>query len=988
MGPLRPQGPSDPADPNNVTAGLTERETTNGSYHDSLPARILVIDDSPSDQRLIREVLIESGILGENVMSAGSLTEARKALSERTPDCILLDLSLPDAFGLEAVTIMAAAAPEIPVVVVTGRQDDLLVYAAMAEGADEYLTKSDMDVSKLQDVLLRASQRRRGGKSKLRKATTASLVLDSIDAPTVAVDGSGRIVAINRAWEQTAVEADTDISAVGVGVNYLTVCDQAVGPFSEGAAELAAGLRSVLHGEAARFVADYPFRRGERDGWFSVRVTPVGELGGGAVLTHLDITHLKTAELQLRLQEAQLHSIFDESAPIFALADRDGVIQHVSETTTALLGVRLSEEIGTQAFSHVEPSDVPRAQAAFRRVLNSPGQNERLEMRIRDGQGRWRVVDLAITNLLEDPKVQAVAITGCDVTEGRFNQIARRLENRLLQSLPAAVVVTDERDVIVYWNDRATTMYGHQAHEVLGRPITEFSIVPRRHEMVRTTVPDLADEWEGDFEAVRADGTLLPVHITIDRVNESEIGFHGLVAASVDVSERRRLEDDLAFQAMHDPVTELPNRRMFVRHLEDSLARSNAGGKRTGVIFIDLDDFKLINDRIGHVGGDHVLRMVGSLVAGTLRRGDIVARIGGDEFVVCCDDVDGPETAQIVADRIISALSVPFEVENDTAATSASIGIALSGPESTAEGLLRHADIAMYAAKQNGKARLEVFDDALHVQTRVRNELAMELDRAIELGEIKALFQPVVSLTDSTLVGFEALARWPHPGRGMIPPDEFIPIAEECGLIGHLGRTILEYSCQALRSWLDDVPDRPVNVAVNVSAQQLSDPKFPDLVRSILLNAGVPASQLCLEVTESTLVEADVAATALRKLKDTGVDISIDDFGTGYSSLNRIRQFPLDYLKIDRSFVAGMSGNKKDDVIIGCVLALASGLEVHTIAEGVEDLSQLTWLGDAGCEMAQGWLWSPAVPWEKATELVRSRGPVPFAPSVTGQTPQ
>ncbi len=950
----------------------------------AVPARLLVVEDSPSDRRLIKEMLVDAGAAPGGVTCVGSLAEARRTLTELQPDCILIDLALPDAMGLEGVAVMSSAAPDVPMIVVSGQPADSLVYAAMAEGADEYLCKADLDPSHLKDVLIRAAQRRRGNQGSQRQSATAALVLDSIEAPTVALDGSGRIIAVNNAWSMAAVTRGVDLTAAGVGVNYLTVCEQAEGPYSEGALDVAAGIRKVLHGETDRFAADYPCFEEDGERWFSVRVTPTGELGGGAVITHLDITDLKRAELQLRQQEARLHSVFDETAPIFFLLGADGVIQHVSEATGQLMGVHQHDAVGAKAFDRIEPRDRERAVAALERILEVPGGTERLQIRAVDTNGRWHELDIAIANLLDDPKVGAIAVTGSDVTEGHFNQITRRLENQLLQLLPTAITVTDDRGVVIYWNDRAATLFGYTQTQAVGRPIADLKIAPKDavEAMSMNSQVRSSGRWEGDYETVRADGSSVPIHMTLERVEVEDIGFHGMVGASVDISERRLLEENLAFQALHDSLTGLPNRRLFIDHLDKSLSRASRSGKRTAVLFIDLDDFKAVNDRIGHVAGDNVLRRVGELIGGVLRAGDLAARLGGDEFVVCCDDLDdleGPEGAFVVADRISKVLAEPFLVGDEVTVASASIGVALSGLHSSAEGLMRNADIAMYAAKQAGKARVELFDDALHAQVRRRHDLALQLEEALDMGQIQTLFQPEVDLTTGELVGFEALARWPHPERGMVPPDEFIPIAEESGLIGRLGRDVLQDACQALRIWLDTVPDRPMKVAVNVSTRQLSDPSFPEMVRRVIAEAAVPPESICLEVTESALIDADVAAAALWELKSAGVEIAIDDFGTGYSSLSRLHKFPLDYLKIDRSFVDGMMNRSEDAIIVSSVLGLAHGLGIHTIAEGIEDQAQWDELAAAGCHFGQGWLWSPAVSLEQASELVARTGSLPKA---------
>ena len=796
-------------------------------------------------------------------------------------------------------------------------------------------------------------------------------MLDSIEAPAVALDDSGRIVAVNAAWTAVAAHGDAGAPSTGVGVSYLTVCDQAEGAFAESAAEAAAGIRSVLDGCADRFALDYPCPSHGVERWFTLRVTPMGELRRGAVVTHLDITDLRRAEQRLHRDEAHLHRPYDETSPIFALVEPDGTIRELSELTTSLLGLRPGEDIGAGAFDRIDPSDREAAMAVFARVLTVPGATERVVLSAIDGSGRARTLDLTVVNLLDDPTVGAVAVSGCDVTEGRLHQIARRLESRLLQTLPAAVVVTDDRGVVVYWNDRAEDLYGYSAAEAIGRPGLDLNVGPSEREQVKAMVATvLADSrWEGAYDARHRDGSRVPIQVTLERVDDDEIDFHGIVGASIDVSDRRVLEDDLAFQALHDPLTGLPNRRLFVDHLERALDEGERTGLRTAVLFIDLDDFKLVNDRVGHSAGDEVLRVVGELVSGALCSGDLVARLGGDEFVVCCGDIADPAEVDALTDRILDVLATPFRVGGDSFAVSASIGVALSGPSTGAEGLLRNADAAMYAAKESGKARGELFDDALRDKVRARRQLAVELEAALATGQIQTHFQPQFALDTGALVGFEALARWSHPERGMVPPDEFIPVAEESGLIAQLGRIVLTESCRALASWRAAVPDVPLTVAVNVSAHQLSDPDFLDTVLTELVEVGVPPALLCLEVTESSLADADTAVRALSRLKAIGVELAIDDFGTGYSSLSRLRLFPVDYLKIDRGFVAGMTQRPDDAVIVAAVLGLARTLGVRTVAEGIDDPRQLAELAGLGCDIGQGFFWSRAVPADDALRL-------------------
>jgi len=796
----------------------------------------------------------------------------------------------------------------------------------------------------------------------------APSAVEATEAPTVAIDGSGQIVEANRAWHVAALRGGV-ARGNGVGANYLAICDMAAGPDAEGAREAARGIRAVLGGDRGCFSMDYPCSSGGDDRWFSLRVT--ARTGGGAVVSHLDVSALKAVELRLQREETELPQQLDRSTPIFALLDATGSVRHVSEASCRLLGLDADELVGASALDRLDPEELARAQAAFARVLNVPAAKERIEVTAVDGDGRRRHLDLVVANLLDEPAVGAIAVTGSDVTGSRRAQITRLLESRLLSRLPASVIVTDERGVVVYWNDRAASIFGFTSDHALGRPIAELNIGPVGVEDARRIMETAAasGHWEGAYDARRADGSIVPLHVTLERIDDDEIDFHGLVGASLDISERRKLEDDIAFQALHDPLTGLPNRLMLVEQLDGAVARDGRRCGLTAVVFLDVDDFSSINDSVGHVAGDEVLRTVAELLCGVVREGDMVARLGGDEFVVCCEDVRDVAEAYAVADRMLQVLRAPFRLGGETLTVSASVGLAVSSA-TRGEALLRNADAAMYAAKVAGGSRVGLFDDALHARARRRHEIALELEQAVESGALVTYFQPEVDLATDALVGFEALVRWQHPERGLIPPDEFITIAEECGLIGKIGALVLADACTALARWLERAPEHPLAVSVNVSAHQLADPGLAALVRTAIEDAGVPAARICLEVTESGLMDAPAVAEVLRALRSTGVTIAIDDFGTGYSSLSRLKSFPVDFLKIDRSFVAGLGTDAEDDVIVSAVVNLGRSLGLRLIAEGIETEEQLRLLTELGCDFGQGYLWSRPLPFDDATAYV------------------
>jgi diguanylate cyclase (GGDEF)-like protein len=438
-------------------------------------------------------------------------------------------------------------------------------------------------------------------------------------------------------------------------------------------------------------------------------------------------------------------------------------------------------------------------------------------------------------------------------------------------------------------------------------------------------------------------------------------------------------------QAFHDALTELPNRALFLDRLEQALVRQGRRSALTAVLFLDLDRFKWINDSLGHAAGDQLLVQVAERLGNATRPGDSVARFGGDEFVVLCDDLDGEWEALTIAKRLESALSNHFCVEGRDITVSASVGIATtaSATGATADSLLRDADAAMYRAKERGRNRIESFQGGMRARAVERLEVESDLRRALERGELRVHYQPVVRLAGAAMVGVEALVRWQHPERGLVPPGEFIPVAEETGLIQPLGAFVLRESCRQVATWNRANPERvPLSVAVNLSARQMSASDLTRLVLTALNESGLEPGLLCLEITESVLME-DVTASrnVLMSLKELGVRLGIDDFGTGYSSLLYLRRFPVDILKVDRSFVSGLGQNSEDGAIVAGVLGLAHALGVGAIAEGVEEPEQADKLAALGCELAQGFLWSkPLAAEELETTFERLWPRLPIAP--------
>jgi diguanylate cyclase (GGDEF)-like protein len=415
-------------------------------------------------------------------------------------------------------------------------------------------------------------------------------------------------------------------------------------------------------------------------------------------------------------------------------------------------------------------------------------------------------------------------------------------------------------------------------------------------------------------------------------------------------------------QLLRDPLTGLPSRVLFLNRLSAALERlQRRPGRYVAVLFLDLDRFKVINDSLGHPAGDELIAAVSERLRHSLRRDETIARFGGDEFAILCEDLTDEQDAIAVGERVLKSFGLPFQLPHGEAVSAASLGIALAAaPEQDPEDLIRDADAAMYRAKQAGGGRLMLFDEVTRQRALDRLHTESALRRAIEREEFRVFFQPEVSIESGEIVGLEALVRWEHPERGLLAPAEFIALAEETGLIVPIGSWVLHDACRLARRWqVERGADEPLAVRVNVSARQLADDKLPGIVADVLAETGMDPAMLCLEVTESVLIEDPESSTeTLAALKRLGVQIAVDDFGTGYSSLEHLRRFPIDCVKIDRSFVRGLPDSSDDMAIVGAVIELGHALRLSVAAEGVETAEQLGKLQSAGCDTAQGFLFS------------------------------
>ncbi|MEA2424703.1 MAG: hypothetical protein QOH13_1113, partial [Thermoleophilaceae bacterium] len=448
--------------------------------------------------------------------------------------------------------------------------------------------------------------------------------------------------------------------------------------------------------------------------------------------------------------------------------------------------------------------------------------------------------------------------------------------------------------------------------------------------------------------------------------------------ASLALTDARNFEDAV-HQAFHDSLTGLPNRALFLDRLEHALARSRRSGSPIAVLFMDLDAFKNVNDSLGHAAGDELLVLVAGRLRRWLRPSDTAARFGGDEFAVLLEDLDGPSAAPRVADRILESLREPFAIQGQEVRVGGSVGIATSSTPGS-DDLLRNADLAMYRAKGLGKGRHQMFEPGMHVAVLERLELEVDLQRALERGEMMLHYQPIVDLISGHVFGLEALVRWRHPTRGVIQPNDFIPLAEETGQIHRLGQWVLERAARDAVGWNRGVrAEDPVLVGVNLSARQLQEPALVGQITSVLNDTGLAPEHLIFEITETVLMH-DLEGTVVRlnELKRLGVRLSVDDFGTGYSSLQYLRRFPLDSLKIAKSFVDGVGGPSQDSAVARAIIELGTSFQLRVVAEGIERPEQRACLIDLGCGYGQGFLFARPAPADQVERLLASGPLVPL----------
>jgi diguanylate cyclase (GGDEF)-like protein/PAS domain S-box-containing protein len=674
-------------------------------------------------------------------------------------------------------------------------------------------------------------------------------------------------------------------------------------------------------------------------------------------------------------------SLIQNSRDIITILESDGIIRYESPSVERIVGFTPEELIGQSVFAYIHPDDLGVVQVAFQAVLESTSNTpESTELRFLRKDGSWCYLEVYGTNQLFNPAITGIVINSRDINEQKhFQEALAQSESKfrsLIQNSLDIITILSQDGCILYESPSVEKILGHNPEYLVGKAVFDF-IHPDDIPAAKTAFqkilssPTQSVTIELRFQHQDQSWTYLEL-VGTNLLDDPSVA--GILINSRDITERKQAEQEFRFLACYDPLTHLANRTLFSEWLEKAFLRMKRDKNSTyAVLFLDLDRFKLINDSFGHADGDRLLIQLAERLKCCLREIDSIARLGGDEFGILLENITDVSQVIHIAKRIQNLFQVAFTLTEREVFSSVSVGIALSKAEyEQPEDILRDADIALYRAKECGKARFEIFDVEMH--SRAVNLLRLENDlrQGLRREEFQLFFQPILSLETGLLKGMEALLRWQHPQAGQISPNIFIPVAEETGLIHSLGWWIFQQACQQMIAWDQLFPGKtPLTMSVNVSAPQFRESGLIERIDQLLMDSGLTASRLCLEITESVLIDnAEAATLTFSQLRAMGIQLYMDDFGTGYSSLNYLHRFPLNALKIDRSFVSQMNPCNKNFEVVKTIITLAKNLGIDVIAEGIETEEQLHQLKALNCDFGQGFFFSRPIAAKDAEQFI------------------
>ncbi len=930
--------------------------------------RVLLVDDDEDDYILTKYLFDDFKDNRYQLDWTSSYDQALCAMEAGDYNIYLVDYHLGAKNGLDLLRQAISDGCKAPIVLLTGQDDIEVDMKAMQAGAAEYLVKGQFEAELLERVIRYNLQHAKTfEKMEVSERKFRSVIQSASDA-IFQVDIDGNIILWNKAATRIYGYEEDEIlgksSVLLMGEKYATRA-------------LEIGVDQVIH----KYIQDlkgktiYGIGRRKDGSEFPVEMSgSVWNEKGGFFYTAIvrDITESEKARHYLKESEEKYRDLFENANDIIYLHDLKGNFISINQAGTKVFGYT-PEEAKSLNISEVvvaEQLDFVRSQI-MAKMNGKESSNYELQGITKDGKKLSFEVNSRI--IFEGQKPVAVQGIARDITDRKLAEEERDRLYNFSNDLLATISFSGQ---LLHFNPAWEKILGYSNQELLEMPILEMT-----HE------EDKPDNliWAGklkngesvSFESrmVCKDGSHRWILWNSTPVVTNEISY----AVGRDITDRKRTEEVLQFNANYDLLTGLPNRTQFMNYLQNAITEFQADpAKAFAVLFLDLDRFKVINDGLGHLIGDKLLVAIAQRMSSCLRAGDIVARLGGDEFTILVHNSVEVDDASIVSKRILEALSRPFRLENYEVFSSASIGIVLADETlRKPEDFLRDADTAMYRAKAAGKACYEFFDREMHANSLNLLQIENDLRHVVERNELRVYFQPIFDLKTTEIVELEALIRWEHPEKGLIPPSDFIPLAEETGLIVSIGKWVLEESCRQLASWHEKgLSQNQLSVSVNLSAKQLMHSNITEQIKGIIEKTGINPSCLKLEITESAVMEnAELALEILTDIWNLGVKLSSDDFGTGYSSLSYLHRFPFDQLKIDRSFVNKMDDELKSEGIVKSIILLAKNLNMEVVAEGIETEKQFRQLHDLGCKLGQGYFFSKPVKADDVEELLANGVP-------------
>ncbi len=947
---------------------------------------VLIVDDVSENLHSLKNVLRDDYAV---IAATGGEKAIELALRTPQPDLILLDIKMPDMDGYEVLRRLKAdpATAEIPVLFVTSLNEPLDESKGLAMGAADYITKPISPA--LVKVRVRAQLQLRkdaDGRHRIPLATHRAplpslpsvLVVD--DMPQNVHELVGVLSNEYRVTVANSGQKAIDI-VLGPMPPDLILLDIKM-PIMDGY-EVCRRIKATVAGYRIPVifvsVLDEPgaklrgFSLGAAD--YITKPFDVDETRA-RVRNHIQLSRLRYYFEQqvgqrtaaLTAMTSQLQATLNAVPDLLFEFDQDGRCQEVHAPHPELLVAPRAQLLG-RLIDEVLPADASRVCMAALQEARETGWSHGKQYELVLPQGRaWFELSVSRKATIDSGQQRFIALAR-DITESKLAESQLRKLSLAVEQSPESIVITNLNAEIEYVNESFVQKTGYLREEIIGKnpKVLQSGNTPAETYASLWNALTHGRPWSGELHNQRKDGSQYIEHSIVTPIRQADGAITHYVAVKEDVTAKKRAEDRINSLAFFDQLTGLPNRRLLMDRLQQSLLSSARNGKQGALLLIDLDNFKTLNDTLGHEVGDLLLQQVSKRLGTCVREGDTVARLGGDEFLVIAENLSDKQTeaaaqTRLIGEKILAALNEPYQLANYPCLSTPSVGVTLfANQHESSDGLLKQVELAMYQAKTAGRNTMSFFDPAMQLEVTARAALEADLRDAILNGQFVLHYQAQVS-ADGRATGAEVLLRWCHPERGMVLPGQFIELAEKTGLILPIGRWVLKTACQQLNSWAQSERLSELTIAVNISVRQFRMPGFVDEVLDVLNSSGANPQRLKLELTESLLVEdvQDVSAKMLA-LRNVGVGFSLDDFGTGYSSLAYLKRLPLDQLKIDQGFVRDMLIDANDAAIAKMVIALADSMGLQVIAEGVETREQQLALAEMGCHAYQGYLYSKPV---------------------------